>query len=180
MENKPVVSAQVFKQPTGRKLPSGSTNSPKLFSAPDPASQRRISIENGRQLNKKDISQRPSIAAIERKFSASKYSIYCHWGKCQISDISLATTNTHVMILCPSQLYSYIDYRCDDEKKKKKLVSCWRDILVSLRSWRLQDSKNADDWPSPSSCSSANSKKLSCMDCQSPTSTSQDSPFFGK
>ncbi len=31
-----------------------------------------------------------------------------------------------------------IDYRCDDEKKK--LLG---DILVSLRSWRLQDSKNA-------------------------------------
>jgi hypothetical protein len=31
-----------------------------------------------------------------------------------------------------------IDYRCDDEKKK--LLS-WGDILVSLRSWRLQDSK---------------------------------------
>ncbi len=34
-----------------------------------------------------------------------------------------------------------IDHRVDDEKKKK--LSSWGDILVSLRSWRLQDSKNA-------------------------------------
>ncbi len=32
-----------------------------------------------------------------------------------------------------------LDYRCDDDKK---LLS-WGDILVSLGSWRLQDSKNA-------------------------------------
>jgi hypothetical protein len=32
-----------------------------------------------------------------------------------------------------------IDYRCDDEKK---LLS-WGNILVTLLSWRLQDSKNA-------------------------------------
>ncbi len=31
-----------------------------------------------------------------------------------------------------------IDYRCDDDKKK---ILSWRDIVVSLRSWRLQDSK---------------------------------------
>ncbi len=34
-----------------------------------------------------------------------------------------------------------IDYRWDDEKKKKLLS--WGDILVSLHSWQLQDSKNA-------------------------------------
>ncbi len=37
------------------------------------------------------------------------------------------------------ELVLLIDYRCDDEKKK---LLCWGDILV-LRSWRLQDSKNA-------------------------------------
>jgi hypothetical protein len=52
-------------------------------------------------------------------------------------------------------------------------------IFVSLRSWRLQDSKNADYQLSPSTCSSANSKKkLSRMDCQSPTPTSQNSPVL--
>jgi hypothetical protein len=70
-----------------------------------------------------------------------------------------------------------IDYRQDDAKKK---VSSWGDILVSLRSWRLQDSKNAGHWPSPSIHSSANSKKLPCMDCQVPTPTSQNSPFLVK
>jgi hypothetical protein len=30
----------------------------------------------------------------------------------------------------------------------------------------------------PSTCSSANSKKVSYMDCQFPTPTSQNSPFF--
>jgi hypothetical protein len=33
-----------------------------------------------------------------------------------------------------------IDYRCDDEKKK---FLSWGNILLSLRSWRLRDSKNA-------------------------------------
>ncbi len=87
---------------------------------------------------------------------------------------------------------------------KKKLLS-WGDILVSLRSWRLQDSKmpamkplpqKKEDffflvclfvclwdfffilWPSPSTCSSANSKELSCMDCQAPPPPSQTLPFF--
>ncbi len=72
-----------------------------------------------------------------------------------------------------------IDYRCDDKIKYKKLFS-WADILVSLRSWRLQESKNAGHQPSSSTCSFTNSKKKnrSCMDCQSPTPTSQNSPIF--
>ncbi len=49
---------------------------------------------------------------------------------------------------------THIDYRCDDEKK----VSSWGDILVSLRSWRLHDSKNAGHSPSPSTCLSATQK----------------------
>ncbi len=37
------------------------------------------------------------------------------------------------------ELVLAVDFRCDDEKK----ILSWGDILVSLRSWRLQDSKNA-------------------------------------
>ncbi len=47
-------------------------------------------------------------------------------------------------------------HRFDIEKKKKLLR--WGDILVSVRSLRLQESKNTGHQPSPSTCSFANSK----------------------
>ncbi len=122
-----------------------------------------------------DYKNVPSFISFSNRLCASNeflrmdffFSALFLWFKTSIHDYS------QFLELNSNQAVNSIDYWLDDEKKK---LFSWVDILVYLCSWRLQDSKNAGHEPSPSTCSSVNSKKLSCMDCQSPTPTSQNSP----
>jgi hypothetical protein len=67
-----------------------------------------------------------------------------------------------------------IDYRCDDEKNYWVGVSFWCHCVAE----DSKESKNAGYQPTWSPCSFANSKELSCRDCQSPTPTSRTLPHF--